>query len=119
MSGPAVTAERGDRGFFSTFYARRPVTATFTGLHHHDHALPDWSPEGLAASIDEMRALRRDLDAAGRTQDADVCRFPDEVDLALADGCLEIQIAEHGGAISIDAIPRSGPAKPSSASSRC
>ena len=81
--------------FFSTFYARRPVTATYTGLHQHDHALPDWSPEGLVASIDEMRAMRRDLEAAGRTEDADVCRFPHEVDLALADGCLEIQIAEH------------------------
>ena len=80
---------------FASFYARRPVTATFTGLHDHDDALPDWSPEGLRAAANEMRALRGELDAAGRVADAEVRRFPDEVDLALADGCLEIQIAEH------------------------
>ena len=79
------------------FYARRPVTATFTGLHAHDHALPDWSPDGLAAAVDEMRAQRRRLDEAGRVADAAVRRFPQEVDLALADGMLEIQVAEHEG----------------------
>jgi Bacterial protein of unknown function (DUF885) len=83
--------------FFAAYYRRRPVTATFTGVHDHDHRLPDWSPEGLAEAAAEMRALRRDLDAAGRVPDDHVRAFPGEVDLALADAFLEIQLAEHEG----------------------
>ena len=80
---------------FDTFYRQRPVSATFTGLHAHDGRLPDWSPQGLARANDEMRGLRRDLDAAGRVPDEHVTAFPAEVDLALADGALEIALAEH------------------------
>jgi hypothetical protein len=83
--------------FFEAYYRRRPVTATFTGVHAYDRELPDWSPGGLDGAVTEMRALRRVLDAAGRVPDADVRQFPDEVDLALADAFLEIQIAEHEG----------------------
>jgi hypothetical protein len=83
--------------FFEVYYRQRPVTATFTGVHAHDHVLPDWSPEGLDATVAEMRDLRAALARAGRVKDADVCRFPEEVDLALADAFLEIQIAEHEG----------------------
>lgn len=81
--------------FFDAYSRRHPVTATFTGVHDFDEALPDWSPEGLDAAAREMNALRRDLDAAGRVSDEDVTEFPDQVDLALADGYLEIQLAEH------------------------
>ena len=81
--------------FFSAYYRRRPVTATFTGVHDHDHLLPDWSPTGLSEAAGEMRAIRRELDAAGRVPDDQVRAFPGEVDLALADAFLEIQIAEH------------------------
>ena len=91
-AGPAPAAL--DR-FFDTFYRQRPVAATFTGLHVHDGVLPDWSPAGLAAAADEMRALRRELDAAGRVPDSQVTAFPAHVDLALADGALEIALAEH------------------------
>ena len=45
-------------GFFESYYRLRPVNATFTGIHDHDHRLPDWSPDGLAGALDEMRALR-------------------------------------------------------------
>ncbi|MEO8680019.1 MAG: DUF885 family protein [Vicinamibacterales bacterium] len=83
--------------FFDRCYQRRPVTATFTGVHAHDHELPDWSPAGLAGAVEEMRALRQELDAAGRVADNLVRVFPDDVDLALADAFLEIQIAEHEG----------------------
>jgi hypothetical protein len=83
--------------FFERYYQRRPVTATFTGVHEHDHALPDWSPDGLAGAAVEMRALRQELAAAGRLTDNLVRTFPDAVDLALADSFLEIQIAEHEG----------------------
>src|SRR5262245_46797779 len=90
-----VTAKAAIDAFFASFYASRPVTATFTGIHDFDHALPDWSPGGLRRAIDDMRSLRRDVDAGGRVGDDTAARFPDEVDLALADGYLEIQIAEH------------------------
>lgn len=83
--------------FFEVYYRRRPVTATFTGMHGHDHELPDWSPAGLDAAVAEMRELRRLLDRAGRVDDREVQAFPEPVDLALADGFLEIQIAEHEG----------------------
>lgn len=80
---------------FAAFYRRRPVTATFTGLHEHDHRLPDWSPRGLTDEAAELRTLRRDLADAGCPHDAQVTRFPDEVDLVLADAHLEIAQAEH------------------------
>jgi hypothetical protein len=83
--------------FFRVYYERRPVTATFTGMHDHDHRLPDWSPEGLEAAAAEMRDLHRALDRAGRVEDGEVREFPRDVDLALADGFLQIQIAEHEG----------------------
>jgi hypothetical protein len=88
---PAAALDR----FFDTYYRHRPVTATFTGIHAYDHHLPDWSPDGLAASVAEMREVRRVLDGAGRVADQDVRMFPEQVDLALADACLESQIAEH------------------------
>ena len=68
VGAPDAAAAALDR-FFDTFYRQRPVSATFTGLHEHDGVLPDWSADGLARSADEMRALRRDLDAAGRVPD--------------------------------------------------
>jgi hypothetical protein len=51
-------------GFFDSYYRLRPVNATFTGIHAHDHRLPDWSPEGLGAAADEMRAIRSALVAS-------------------------------------------------------
>jgi hypothetical protein len=90
----AASAPALDR-FFDTFYRQRPVAATFTGLHHHDAMLPDWSATGLARAADQMRALRRDLDAAGGVPDEAVTIFPSQADLALADGALEIALAEH------------------------
>jgi len=81
-------------GFFDHYYRARPVNATFTGVHAHDHRLPDWSPEGLDAATAEMRALRPRLaQEAGAAEGRDV----DAVDAALADAFLEIQIAEHDG----------------------
>ena len=92
---PAAALDR----FFERYYRRRPVTATFTGVHAYDDALPDWSPDGLARSgRRDARAAAR-LDAAGRVRRRRAsAAFPDDVDLALADAFLEIQIAEHEGA---------------------
>jgi Bacterial protein of unknown function (DUF885) len=81
--------------FFDSYYRLRPVTATFTGIHEHDHRLPDWSPDGLTAAVDEMKALRVALEAARRPPVSlhDVA----ERDRQLAISFLDVQIAEHDG----------------------
>src|SRR6185436_8307819 len=81
--------------FFDHYYAADPVQATFTGVHDHDGRLPDWSPDGLEAAAAAAHGLRRLLDAAGRVEDEAVRDYPGAVDLALADGWLEIQLAEE------------------------
>ena len=37
------------------------MTATFTGVHEHDHRLPDWSRSGCDADLAEMRSLHARL----------------------------------------------------------
>jgi hypothetical protein len=81
--------------FFESYYRLRPVNATFTGIHDHDHRLPDWSPEGLAAAVDEMRSLRaalQDDEKNGGLRDVETR------DRALALSFLDVQITEHEGA---------------------
>jgi hypothetical protein len=83
--------------FFASFYARRPVTATFTGIHDHDHALPDFSPEAVQVARDEMSAMRRALAEAGYgVLHADELRRREwtAIDGALADSVLEVRLAE-------------------------
>jgi len=79
--------------FFQSYYRLRPVNATFTGVHEYDDRLPDWSPDGLASAVDEMRALRASLAAARPTDDALPSVAVRDCDLAIA--FLDIQIAEH------------------------
>ena len=57
---PVVALDR----FFEHYYRARPVQATFTGMHEYDHLLPDWSPEGLEATVSEMHTLRTILGGA-------------------------------------------------------
>lgn len=82
--------------FFEHYYRRRPVNATFTGVHTFDAALPDWSRDGLAAQRDEMVALHAELAAAHPAPEPEH-RYRDEFDLLdaeLARAFLEIQLAE-------------------------
>src|SRR6185503_2762095 len=79
---------------FESYYRLRPVNATFTGVHDHDHRLPDWSPEGLAAAVDEMRAIRTALDDEGANG---ALRDIEARDRALAMSFLDVQITEHEG----------------------
>jgi len=79
--------------FFESYYRLRPVNATFTGVHDHDHRLPDWSPEGLASAAGEMRTLRSTLLAARGSEAA--VRDVAGRDLELAIAFLDVQIAEH------------------------
>ena len=84
--------------FFEHYYRRRPVNATFTGVHGYDAAVPDWSLDGLAAQRDEMLALQADLTAAYPEPDAEHLYRddPDLLDAELARAFLEIQLAEDG-----------------------
>jgi hypothetical protein len=86
-------------GFFDHYYGRRPVNATFTGVHGYDDQLPDWSLDGLAAMDDEMRSLGDQLAAeypAPASASASAFRSsPDLLDAELARGFLEIQRAEN------------------------
>src|SRR6266550_5115187 len=77
--------------FFESYYRLRPVNATFTGAHDHDHRLPDWSPEGLEASRAEMQQLRAQLETAA---DLTTLRDVASRDRALAAAFLDIQLAE-------------------------
>jgi hypothetical protein len=78
--------------FFDSYYRLRPVNATFTGVHEHDDRLPDWSPDGLAAAADEMRALRTSL--ARVATPIDSMRDVSARDAALAVAFLDLQLAE-------------------------
>ena len=77
--------------FFESYYRLRPVNATFTGVHDFDDRLPDWSPAGLEAAIDEMRLLRASLPDGGAPLDLRDTRARDD---ALAASFLDVQIAE-------------------------
>lgn len=83
--------------FFSHYYRRRPVNATFTGVHMFDDVLPDWSPAGLEALDDEMHALARELSVAHQTPSS-ARAFRDEpqlLDAELARSFLETQLTEN------------------------
>lgn len=87
--------------FFDHYYRRRPVNATYTGIHDYDSQLPDWSPDGLEATTAEMVDLRKELNRllptdAGPDSPPAVTTAAD-IDNALADAYLEIQLAEQEG----------------------
>lgn len=86
--------------FFGHYYRRRPVNATFTGMHTHDELLPDWSPQGLEALDDEMHALTRELGVV-HPRPTSVRGYRDNIDLLdaeLARAFLVIQLAENASA---------------------
>jgi hypothetical protein len=43
--------------FFTTYYIRRPVNATFIGEHDYDHLLPDYSDDAVTDTLAEMQIL--------------------------------------------------------------
>lgn len=79
--------------FFDAYYRRRPVNASFIGIHDHDDFLPDFSDEAISGTIAEMESLRKQLSG-------------DSIDEQLARNYLAIQIAEFRG----DHFHRSNPA---------
>ena len=77
--------------FFSSYYGRRPVNATFVGVHELDDRLPDLSEHGLGDTVADMEDLLRraaELDVAGLAP-------VERVDLRLARGFLRIELQEH------------------------
>ncbi|HEY1293030.1 MAG TPA: DUF885 family protein, partial [Chloroflexota bacterium] len=73
--------------FFGAYYRRRPVNATFIGVHTYDDDLPDLSDRGIADTLSEAEALLEGLRG-----------LPDEpldhwqrLDRQLAEGFLRIQ----------------------------
>lgn len=83
--------------FFGHYYRRRPVNATFTGVHMFDDALPDWSIAGLEALDDEMHALARELSVSHPVPSAARAYRDDPglLDAELARSFLETQLAEN------------------------
>jgi hypothetical protein len=70
------------------------VNATFIGEHAYDHALPDYSPQGVEAALADAESLLRDsarLDDAGLTP-------VERMDRRLAEGFLRIQQWEFASA---------------------
>lgn len=78
--------------FFAAYYRRRPVNATFIGVHDYDRALPDLSPDGVAATVAELDALLARLDALP----AEPLSPAAAMDRELAHGFLAIQCWELG-----------------------
>ena len=93
--------------FFEHYFRRRPVNATFTGVHRYDSLLPDWSLQGLAAQRAEMVALHAALAAAHRAPPVELGYRDDIVllDAELARAFLEIQLAEDAGMHGVRANP--------------
>ena len=58
--GGAYTLSASIERFTAHYHERNPVNATFTGVHAHDHRLPDWTRAGREREIAEQEALVRD-----------------------------------------------------------
>jgi hypothetical protein len=78
--------------FFAHYYRRRPVNATFIGVHDFDHLLPDYSDAGRATTAAEMRALLDRLDDGSVEREA-ADRY-ERIDLLLARTFLRQQLWE-------------------------
>ncbi len=79
--------------FFSAYYRRRPVNATFIGVHDHDDALPDYSARGVAETQAEMTALLGNLRGGAV---AEATTPAERTDHTLAEHFLTIQGWEYG-----------------------
>jgi len=89
-AAPAFTAWLDD--FFAAYYRRRPVNATFIGMHDRDDRLPDLSESGMDDAVAEMATLLRRL----RDLPPEPLTPAARLDRRLAEGFLEIQLWEFG-----------------------
>ena len=86
---PALGAWLDD--FFDAYYRRRPVNATFTGVHRFDDRWPDYSARGVDETVAEMDTLLRRL----RALPPEALTTAEALDRRLAEGFLEIQLWEY------------------------
>src|SRR5215211_9384823 len=73
--------------FFASYYQRRPVSATFVGVHAYDERLPDFSQQGL----DDILADAESLLARLRLLPVEPLSDAAGLDRRLAEGFLELQ----------------------------
>jgi uncharacterized protein (DUF885 family) len=78
-------------GFFASYYSRRPVNATFVGIHDYDDRLPDYSEHVAGDTLGEMEILLEGL----RNLPAEPLSQAEALDRELAQGFLEIQLWEY------------------------
>lgn len=77
--------------FFAAYYHRRPVNATFIGVHEFDHLLPDFSEAACADTLAEMEHLLQKL----YTYPVELLNATDYLDRNLAEGFLRLQDWEY------------------------
>jgi len=77
--------------FFDAYYRRRPVNATFTGVHQFDDRWPDYSLRGADETVAEMGTLLRRL----RALPPETLTVAEALDRRLAEGFLEIGLWEY------------------------
>ena len=79
------------------YFSRRPVNATFAGVHEHDDRLPDWSPTGRASLDTDMRAIVARLHAEfpAPASESTYRDHPDLLDAELMRAFCEIQLSEN------------------------
>jgi len=78
--------------FFTSYYAHRPVNATFIGNHRLDHLLPDFSENGLGDTLADTQALLGDSTRLRLDEET----AWEALDRRLAQGFLKIQLWEYG-----------------------
>lgn len=78
--------------FFEAYYRLNPVSATFVGVHAYDHALPDYSPDGVAEAAGAIDGLLARLAALP----AEALSEAEAHDRELAEGALLIRRWELG-----------------------
>jgi uncharacterized protein (DUF885 family) len=76
--------------FFAAYYRRRPVNATFIGVHQYDDLLPDYSERGAGDMLAETEALLQRL----RQLPSEPLTGAEALDRQLAEGYLECQLWE-------------------------
>lgn len=76
--------------FFAAYYRRRPVNATFIGVHDYDQFLPDFSEHTAGDTVAEIQSLLARLQALP----PETLSSAQNLDRMLADGYLQTQIWE-------------------------
>jgi len=87
--------------FFASYYRRRPVCATFVGVHDHDDELPAYSPDARDRKREELDDLLDRLDGVA----GDDLDEGQRIDRRLAAGALRIQRWENDAAHYVERNP--------------